>query len=392
MKKIEAHFGSSLKGKTIAVWGPAFKPKTDDMREAPAIPIIEMLLAKGAVQAYDPEAMKIAKTLFGNKIRYAAKNYDALKGADALAVVTEWQEFREPDFARIKKLMRSPVVFDGRNIYQPDQRRRWGSPISPLTLGAFGWSSRVAPATSAATPCALADAGHAVAVLDDLSAGHADAVPKGVPLVVASIHDRDAAWKLLVDHRADAMHFAAWLNVGESVQKLVEYYDNNVVGTLAVLAAMRDAGVPRFILSSTCAVYGEPASVPIVETLDKNPINAYGESKLTVERALPHLERARTASGGWRCVFQRRGSVAGRIDRRGSRARNPSHPAGDPRRDRRPAAQGVRRGLSDARRHLPARLHPSSATWPRRTSGPSRRLTVARPPAPSTSAPARRTR
>ena len=139
----------------------------------------------------------------------------------------------------------------------------------------------------------LADAGHAVAVLDDLSAGHAEAVPKGVPLVVASIHDRDAVQKLLVDHRADAvMHFAAWLNVGESVQKPVEYYQNNVTGTLSVLAAMRDAGVQRFILSSTCAVYGEPASVPIVETLDKNPINAYGESKLTVERALPHLERA----------------------------------------------------------------------------------------------------
>ena len=94
----------SLKGKTIAVWGLAFKPKTDDMREAPAIPIIEALLAKGAkVQAYDPEAMKVAKGIFGNKITYSAKNYDALKGADALAVVTEWQEFREPDFARMQE-------------------------------------------------------------------------------------------------------------------------------------------------------------------------------------------------------------------------------------------------------------------------------------------------
>ena len=104
MKKIEAHFGSSLKGKTIAVWGLAFKPKTDDMREAPAVPIIKALLEKGAkVQAYDPEAMKVAKGIFGNKITYAAKNYDALKGADALAVVTEWQEFREPDFARMQE-------------------------------------------------------------------------------------------------------------------------------------------------------------------------------------------------------------------------------------------------------------------------------------------------
>ena len=222
VKKIEAHFGSSLKGKTIAVWGLAFKPKTDDMREAPAIPIIEMLLAKGAkVRRYDLEAMKIAKTIFGNKIRITAKNYDALKGADALAVVTEWQEFREPDFARIKKLMRSPVVFDGRNIYQPDQNEDAGVHLFlDWTLGAFAVVTGGAGYIGSHTVRALADAGHAVAVLDDLSAGHAEAVPKGVPLVVASIHDRDAVQKLLVDHRADAvMHFAAWLNVGESVQK-----------------------------------------------------------------------------------------------------------------------------------------------------------------------------
>jgi UDPglucose 6-dehydrogenase len=127
VKKIEAHFGNGLKGKTIAIWGLAFKPKTDDMREAPAIPIIEALLAKGAkIQAYDPEAMKVAKSIFGNKIAFFTKNYDALKNADALAVVTEWQEFREPDFARIKKLMRTPVIFDGRNIYQPDQMKALG--------------------------------------------------------------------------------------------------------------------------------------------------------------------------------------------------------------------------------------------------------------------------
>jgi UDP-glucose 4-epimerase len=140
---------------------------------------------------------------------------------------------------------------------------------------------------------ALADAGHAVAVLDDLSAGHEQAVPPGVPLVRAPIHDRGAVSRLLLEHRADAvMHFAAWLAVGESVQKPIEYYQNNVTGTLAVLDAMRDAGVKRFIFSSTCAVYGEPSRVPIDETLDKNPINAYGETKLTIERALPHLERA----------------------------------------------------------------------------------------------------
>ena len=140
---------------------------------------------------------------------------------------------------------------------------------------------------------ALRDAGHAVAVLDDLSAGHPESLPQDVPLVRAAIHDRDAVHRLLVEHRADAvMHFAAWLKVGESVVKPVDYYENNVVGTLAVLAAMRDAGVTRFIFSSTCAVYGEPSTMPIVESMPVNPINAYGESKLTIERALPHLERA----------------------------------------------------------------------------------------------------
>ena len=140
---------------------------------------------------------------------------------------------------------------------------------------------------------ALVDAGHAVAVVDDLSAGHAQAVPAGVPLVRARIHDVAAVRRALEDHRADAvMHFAAWLAVGESVQRPLEYYSNNVVGTLAVLEAMRDAGVRRFVFSSTCAVYGEPTSVPIVETLDRRPINAYGETKLTIERTLPHLERA----------------------------------------------------------------------------------------------------
>ncbi len=124
--KMQEHFGS-LKGKTIALWGLAFKPKTDDMREAPAITIIEKLLAAGArVQAYDPEAMRIAKGLFGERIKYAPRSYDALTGADALALVTEWHEFREPDFAKMRKLMRAPIIFDGRNLYNRDQMKSLG--------------------------------------------------------------------------------------------------------------------------------------------------------------------------------------------------------------------------------------------------------------------------
>jgi len=124
--KMEEHF-KSLKGKRIAVWGLAFKPKTDDMREAPAVPLIQGLLAAGAsVHAYDPEAVKVAKGIFGSKIQYAENSYAALTGADALAVITEWNEFREPDFSRMRKLMRQPLIFDGRNIYNPESLRALG--------------------------------------------------------------------------------------------------------------------------------------------------------------------------------------------------------------------------------------------------------------------------
>jgi len=126
LDKLKAHFGS-LEGKRIAVWGLAFKPRTDDMREAPAVPLIQGLLAAGAsVQAYDPEAMKVAKTIFGSDIDYAESSYAALTGADALVIVTEWNEFREPDFARMLKLMRTPTIFDGRNLYGPEQIRSQG--------------------------------------------------------------------------------------------------------------------------------------------------------------------------------------------------------------------------------------------------------------------------
>ena len=116
-----------LKRKNIAVWGLSFKPRTDDMREAPSIPLIEALLAAGAkVSAYDPEATGVAKGIFGKRITYAANNYDALKDADALAIVTEWSEFRRPDFDRMRQLMRAPIVFDGRNLFTPSQMKQNG--------------------------------------------------------------------------------------------------------------------------------------------------------------------------------------------------------------------------------------------------------------------------
>ena len=118
INKILKRFGNDLKGKTFAVWGLAFKPKTNDMREAPAITIINALLKKGAkVQAYDPKAFDSAEFYFKDRIIYAKSAYDALNGADAMLLLTEWNEFRRPDFERIKSLLKTPVIFDGRNQY-----------------------------------------------------------------------------------------------------------------------------------------------------------------------------------------------------------------------------------------------------------------------------------
>ncbi|MBI3784059.1 MAG: UDP-glucose/GDP-mannose dehydrogenase family protein [Deltaproteobacteria bacterium] len=126
-EKITRHFGEYLKGMRFAVWGLAFKPRTDDMREAPAITIIEALVAAGAeVHAHDPEALNEAKRVFGETIHYHRVNYDALDGAHALLIVTEWNEFRRPDFERIKQLMKHPVIFDGRNIFDPADMKQRG--------------------------------------------------------------------------------------------------------------------------------------------------------------------------------------------------------------------------------------------------------------------------
>jgi UDPglucose 6-dehydrogenase len=125
--KILNHFNSSVKGKTFALWGLSFKPKTDDMREAPSLVIIDMLIKAGAnIVAYDPVAIHEAKKIIGDQISYSSKPDSALADADALIIATEWPEFRSPDFNLMKKLMKGHVIFDGRNIYDPVEMKELG--------------------------------------------------------------------------------------------------------------------------------------------------------------------------------------------------------------------------------------------------------------------------
>ena len=135
LRKIVARFGGSLDGRTFALWGLAFKPETDDMREAPSLTLVTELLARGArVQAFDPVAIEQAKIALGERpgLSYTEKAMDALRGADALVIVTEWKEFRSPDFDALHKLMRQPVIFDGRNIYSPTTVRGHGFEYSGI--------------------------------------------------------------------------------------------------------------------------------------------------------------------------------------------------------------------------------------------------------------------
>lgn len=125
--KVKQYFGHDLEGKTFALWGLAFKPDTDDIREAPALYMIrELLLAKAKVVAFDPEAMDNVKTVHGDTIEYAENMYSALKGADALLIATEWSVFRSPDFEKVSEGLKKKVIFDGRNLFEPAEMKELG--------------------------------------------------------------------------------------------------------------------------------------------------------------------------------------------------------------------------------------------------------------------------
>ncbi len=127
LEKIDTHFGGKLAGKTIAVWGLAFKPRTDDIREAPALVLIDHLLKEGAkVRAHDPEAMANVQQIYGDKVAFCDKSTDAVRGADALAIMTEWNEYKRPNWQEVSDLMKSLAVFDGRNLYEPERMQARG--------------------------------------------------------------------------------------------------------------------------------------------------------------------------------------------------------------------------------------------------------------------------
>ena len=125
--KILKYYGGDIAGKTFAVWGLAFKPKTNDMREAPSITVIKLLLSYGAnIQAYDPQAMETAKEILGETIVYSSSSYDAVENADALILLTEWNEFRRPDFEKIKSKLNDSIIFDGRNQFERKKLANFG--------------------------------------------------------------------------------------------------------------------------------------------------------------------------------------------------------------------------------------------------------------------------
>jgi UDPglucose 6-dehydrogenase len=126
-EKVLGHFNGNLNGKKVAIWGLAFKPETDDIRESPALVVIEQLQKAGAtITGYDPEAMPNVRAQLGNTIELTKDAYSAAAGADAVVLVTEWHELRNPEFARLKSVMKSPVLFDGRNVWVPEEARAAG--------------------------------------------------------------------------------------------------------------------------------------------------------------------------------------------------------------------------------------------------------------------------
>ena len=237
----------------------------------------------------------MARGIFGSKIHYADSSYAALTGADALAIVTEWNEFREPDYARMRKLMRSPVIFDGRNIYNP------GEPaIARVHLHLDGTSVSAVLVTGGAgyigshASKALAARGESVVVYDNFSQGHRAATGRATAVVEGDIQDTA---KLVGDDQGTQRRcrhalrgVAVGRRLGEGSGRLLSQQRRR-----RAVGARRHGGdrrpAPR-VLVDLRGLRQRPTTTPIHEDLPKRPINAYGETKLAIEHALPHFEQA----------------------------------------------------------------------------------------------------
>lgn len=139
LRRVKDRFGGKLAGRTFAIWGLSFKPETDDMRDAPALVVVSGLVEAGArVRVHDPEAMQVARTHFGDRVEYCESNYDALPGADALIILTEWKPYRRPDFDRIRSLLARPIIMDGRNLFSPDRMKELGFEYSSIGRPSVG--------------------------------------------------------------------------------------------------------------------------------------------------------------------------------------------------------------------------------------------------------------
>jgi len=127
LRRVEEIFGADLTGKTMGIWGLSFKPETDDMREAASLVVVAGLLERGArVRVHDPEAMKVARTHFGDRVEYCEDNYGVLADADGLLILTEWRQYRRPDFEKMMALMKRPLILDGRNLFEPERMQELG--------------------------------------------------------------------------------------------------------------------------------------------------------------------------------------------------------------------------------------------------------------------------
>ena len=281
------------------MWGLAFKPRTDDMREAPSLTVIEELLAAGAsIRAHDPEALESARRVFGDRITYHENNYEALTAADALIILTEWTEFRHPNFQRIRTMLKSPVIFDGRNLMIPTSSRR-SSSSTTRSAGATGLGRRRrmmrilvtggAGFIGSHTVDALAArGGHEISIIDDLSAGKREQVNSRAHFYQADLRDAAAVRGVIERERPEVLvHLAAQMDVRRSVADPAFDAQVNLVGFLNLMEAGREHGLRRVVFSSTGgAIYGEQDEFPCGEDHPLRPVSPYGVAKLATEAYL----------------------------------------------------------------------------------------------------------